>query len=654
MENIRRLVRYKTQAINNKEQTFESLFEIIHDTNDKVFSEITDGFKIKKITYGQIKHLTKVYAKHYQQRLKTYPLNSFIGILMENSPEFIILFWALLMIGYRPVLMNVKLGDKLNINVCNILNLKCLITNLSTNLPIEIIYLDNEKDLMDEKEINSSECIWANEIALTTSATSLNMKVCIYDGKSLFAQISNSKSIIKQNSMVKKHYKGSLKLLAFLPFYHIFGLIANYFWFSLFNRTFVFLKDYSSDTIINTIKKHEVTHVFAVPIMWNTIVKKISSQVSSLDIKTQKRFYKAIKFSLWLQSLFPGFGIWFVSSFLFKQVKNQIFGHSIKFMITGGSDIKKESLRLINGIGYPLYNGYGMTEIGIGSVELRKKAKYRILGTIGKPFNTIEYSLNDDRELMVRGSSISRQVITKEGTWNNTGSNYFYTGDIIEKKGKDYYIRVRKDDLVITESGENVNPNAIEEILDFRSANCFCVLGLKNNQDNETLDLIIEIKNTNNLLYINNIINEIENNLKILSANKVLINNIYLTYNNLIPQNGIKVSRGQVRKQIENKAIVLINYKEYKKLQILSDSEINQQIINLIKLEIADVLHIEIDIIQSDSHFIYDLSGTSLDYFTLLMRLKEEFNMEFMTTDGYILYTPKELGNYIQEKNKEK
>ena len=61
------------------------------------------------------------------------------------------------------------------------------------------------------------------------------------------------------------------------------------------------------------------------------------------------------------------------------------------FCISGGSFLKESALQLFNGIGYPLHNGYGMSEIGIGSVELRDKPKYRNQGFIGRPFQNIEY-----------------------------------------------------------------------------------------------------------------------------------------------------------------------------------------------------------------------------------------------------------------------
>ena len=60
------------------------------------------------------------------------------------------------------------------------------------------------------------------------------------------------------------------------------------------------------------------------------------------------------------------------------EVTDSLFGKSVLFCISGGSYIKEDTLRLINGLGYPLYNGYGMTEAGVTSVELSPVVEYAI------------------------------------------------------------------------------------------------------------------------------------------------------------------------------------------------------------------------------------------------------------------------------------
>ena len=198
--------------------------------------------------------------------------------MIDNSLKWVYIFWRLLMAGYKPLLLNKRLGDVLNKTVVELSDLKVIISDIETNLDVKHIMI-NDIDLSNIELISSFK--WANEIALTTSATSLNVKICVYDGMAISSQIKNTKNVVKKNPLLKKRYNGDIKMLAFLPFYHIFGLVASYFWYGFFNRTLVFLKDLSTGTILNTIKKHEVTHMFAVPLVWHTIYKEVMKQINS-------------------------------------------------------------------------------------------------------------------------------------------------------------------------------------------------------------------------------------------------------------------------------------------------------------------------------------------------------------------------------------
>mgnify|MGYP003296708930 FL=1 len=112
----------------------------------------------------------------------------------------------------------------------------------------------------------------------------------------------------------------------------------------------------------------------------------------------------------------PNLGSNFVRSKLFASYLDNIFGKSIQFCITGGSHISDQTLRIINGIGYPLVNGFGSTEIGISSFASPKPLKVRISESIGKPFDTFEYKLGEHDELLVKGKSAYHAMLV-DGKW---------------------------------------------------------------------------------------------------------------------------------------------------------------------------------------------------------------------------------------------
>ena len=71
---------------------------------------------------------------------------------------------------------------------------------------------------------------------------------------------------------------------------------------------------------------------------------------------------------------------------LLKEVTSQLFGPSVLFCINGGSYLRDSAMELINGLGYCMHNGYGMTELGITSVERTSKRALLNTASIGAPF----------------------------------------------------------------------------------------------------------------------------------------------------------------------------------------------------------------------------------------------------------------------------
>ena len=480
-----------------------------------------------------------------------------------------------------------------------------------------------------------------DELAFSSSATSMNEVVCFYSGYQISEQILNFESIVKENPNIAKHYKGKLKQLAFLPFYHVFGLFAVYFWFTFFGRTLVFLRDYSADTILKTCRRHEVTHIFAVPMLWHTIEKKLLATVKEQGKKKQKKFEKGIKLMTQLQNICPSLGQ-AVAKSVMKEVTDKLFGRSVVFCINGGSYLRDTAMQLFNGIGYSLHNGYGMSEIGITSVELRKKPKFRNLNSIGRPFDSVEYRLDENSCLQVRGSSLCTKKLingkeVKVDGWFNTGDN------MIEKDGY-YYILGRVGDVVIGENGENINPDVIEKLFNLASAKMLSVIGMKTDNQEE-LSLIVQISPYLSEEGISNIKNEIYAINETLPS-AMAIRKFYFSFDELVPPTAVKVSRAQLIKKIESGEVKITPFNE---LTSIKQSETKESPLQRRVSEIiAEVLNISVSEVKADSHIFFDLSATSIEYFSILTKLSEEFSISSYDKNDKYCYTAKEISEYIE------
>lgn len=646
MVNVNKIINTRINKLNNSNKTFKDIFGIIHQDNQYIFCEITDGYRIKKITYKEIKEQCILYGKCFKNII---PNNGeFVGLMMENSPTWIASFWGLLMAGFKPMLLNIRLGNKLNQDIINLLNIKHVIADKDYQLECNMININNIN--VEEYENNSYEFEWADEIALSTSATTLNVKVCVYKGYNIVSQVYCTKHIVSSNSFIKQHYKDELKIMALLPFYHIFGLMASYFWMCFFGRTVVFVKDLASDTVLKTAKKHKVTHIFAVPMVWNTISKEILKEIATKDEKTQKKFNKGLKISYKLQNMFPNLGIK-ITRKLMREVQQKVFGDSIKFLISGGGYIATSTMEIINGIGYPLFNGYGMSEIGITSVELRKKIKYRNLSSIGKPLPVVEYKI-DNGVLNVKGDSICSKIITKKETIEIDHNQWFCTNDNAEVDNKGYYyILGRTDDVVVSSNGEKINPDLIEKDININNAKRFCIMGLEKDGINK-LSIIIEISPNLTKLKVKKILEEMDVKIQEFKNNNYNIEQIYFTTDKIASDTAIKVSRSILFRKIENKEVTLIPYSEFKDINVIDEKDINNEIYSSVLTIFSNLLNKNKKDISPNDHFIFDLGGTSLEYLTLLLELEKSFEMNFNFSEGENCYTVYEIYNYILKRGK--
>lgn len=633
-KNLKKIINYNRDALKSSNKTLADIYEIMFHSKENVLCEYSDGFRTKRETYGEVaKKIETAAAGLYKKIGATH---SYVALAMDNSPEWIVAFWAILKSGNKPYLVNLRYPDSLTNGILKTLNIKYTLCLKETALETEHILVS---DLSGSEVLDKA--LFEDEIAFSSSATSMNEVVVFYTGFQIAEQILNFEGIIKLEPRIAKHYKGYLKQLAFLPFYHVFGLFAVYFWFTFFGRTLVFLRDYSSNTIIKTCQKHNVTHIFAVPVLWHTIEDNIIHQAKEQGDKKYTKLMRGIKITTALQNLFPAFAPEIAKSIM-GEVTNKVFGKSVMFCINGGSYLKDSTLKLLNGIGYNTYNGYGMSEIGITSVELRRKPKYRNLNSIGMPFASVEYKINDDGILLVRGSSLcTKKLINGE---EQDFDGWFYTGDNMVYRDGGYHILGRVGDVVIGENGENINPDGIEKLFTLPDAKALSVLGL-NGENGQELSIVVQVGefiSDSKLSNIRNTVYSINDTLPKTSA----IKNFYFTTDALCPPTAIKVSRAQLNRKIENGEVKLTTFADKKAEAVLGEeSPLTQKV----KEIIADVLNVNINKVDYTTHIFYDLGATSIQYFSIITRLSEEFSITDYKAEDKYCYTAKDICEYLEK-----
>ena len=616
-----------SQLLNTSRQFSDIYRQIIVNNKKNIYAEYFNlNNKIKHYKYAKMDQNVKRFASYLNSKIKG-ETNSRIILKMANSPAWGEVFWATLMSGFVPVLIDAKTPRDNVENLAKQAKAIALISDDNHEYSLNKIRLDNILQSSNDGHVSNK---WANEVIFSSSGTTGDAKLMVFNGENFVHQICCSLDMGKESLdiMYPKKY-GKLKILAMIPFHHIFGFVAVFLWYTFYGKTLVFPKSNTPSDILLICQKVGITHVYSVPLFWDSLALSVTRKFALQSEDKQKLLEKMIAYNL-KELEFKDAGL-AANPIVADKVKKMLLGNKVKYCISGGGYLSAETLRTINGLGYPLYNGYGMTEIGVTSVELSQDVKHRLLGQIGHPLHDVEYKINESGELLVKSPTIHiREIIGGVEKDTLLDNGYFHTGDIVSEGEEGYLIKGRMKDVIINANGENIFPDELE--MYFRGLPLITnlsVLGTvsKDKALHEDITLVLELDDK----ATEEGIKELEASIKAIKLpHDAKIDNIYLAKNKLPIANNMKVKRFVIKKEIENGSsqFVLINAKKVSpKTRKLSEDAI-KNILPVVRQLFSKVLVLPTFKIDDEDHWINDLGGDSMNYVELVQEIDHEFGIE--------------------------
>ncbi|MBQ7474476.1 MAG: non-ribosomal peptide synthetase [Clostridia bacterium] len=623
---INAYVNAKLARFASSPKTFATMFDLMFSERENIMYEASEGYRIKKTTYGESRDRILVMAGALRAALPGRE-GGVIGLCMENSLLWIESFWAALAAGFSPLLLNLRLPDGTLRDALRTVGASAVI---SEKRDFGLLRVD-PASLSAGAPVEPGD--FGGEILVMSSGTTENVKICAFTAEEFYCQIIGSADLIKRCRVVKKHCGGSLKLLDFLPFYHVFGLIAVYIWFAFFSRTFVHLADLSPETIVNTIRRHRVTHIFAVPLFWEKTYSAAMKTIKARGEKTENKFLRAVR--LW-EKLPDGVSRAF-SRVAFREVRDNLFGDSVRFMITGGSAVPAGVMRFFNAVGYRLADGYGMTEIGITSFETSGKKKYLLGRFVGEPMKNAEYRIGEDGELLVRGGVVARYII--EGGVKKKTEGWFSTRDLAVCEDGHYRIEGRRDDLIVGPEGENLNPNLIEPLVAPSGSPRVCLVGVPT-PDGEKTVLLVEVGPFATREKLSAIDAETREKIASSGLSSMISRVAYITAP-LLNADEFKLNRRRLSAEYRDGKL------PEKRLTDRDDGGELDALAARVRTHFAAALGREDEEIAPDADFFLDCGGTSIDYFAMMTAITSEFGVPMPGEEKSGPVTVRSLSEYI-------
>jgi len=274
--------------------------------------------------------------------------------------------------------------------------------------------------------------------------------------KGVMLSQKNITSNIMGMAKMSKMYENDV-LLSFLPLHHTFECTITFLYGFYSGATIAFCDGLKY--IAKNLKEYEISVFVAVPLVLETIYKKIQK-----GIKEQGK-EKLVKNMSKIANFLLKFGI-DIRRKVFKSVLNQL-GGKLRIAYFGAAAMDKTVIEGYNNFGIDTVQGYGLTETSpLVSAETDKE---HCPGSVGMaPFN-VEIKLDDvdDKgigEIVTKGPNVMLGYYeNEEATKEVLKDGWFHTGDLgyFNKDGY-LFITGRKKEVIVLKNGENVFPSDIE------------------------------------------------------------------------------------------------------------------------------------------------------------------------------------------------
>jgi len=629
----------------------KTLYNLICEYGDEEAAVWLENGKEQILTFSDYAHMTRNYAAYLRTAVGA-ATGSFVAISMDTCKEWFPTFWGAIQAGYNAVLIDISLSDEMTNYLLQQSGAKALITTKTRTLSDGVKLIDL-KVLMDAPEAPADFAgEFGDQVGLCTSGTTGTSRIFVYNGKAVVEQVLSSELLYRANQrIVANDHRRSL---AFLPYHHVFGFMANMMWINFIGYANIYLANRTPQAIMEAAQQCKPNMLMAVPLLANNICAGLQKNLVKQG-PFKRGMFKTLKgVSLGVQAVAPSFGLWLAEKVLFAGVDAKLLGTDIKVIVLGGSHTPSEHLWTLNALGYYTICGFGMTETAVTSVETSLNLRKRVSGSVGKPLTNVEYRVNPGEargrrgEMLIRGESIhtGRLVDGKMLPPDTLEGGWYATGDVVRlEKGDRMFVEGRCKDVIINESGENVYPDELEDVFSsVEGVEQFTVLGIKKPGKNQKYEDIVLVLNVGDHYKDDAVLESVLKQIVAINAKQPTLkrlNRILVTPEKLPLVNGIKVKRLALKALIEENKLAYrdLRMNSVKAAPVETPSpevvarEVKptdlqlEEIKQKVRMLYADALSMEIGSFSDDAHFIDGLGGDSLQVLAASLKAEEQFSV---------------------------
>lgn len=255
--------------------------------------------------------------------------------------------------------------------------------------------------------------------------------------------------------------------LSFLPLSHMLERTAGYYLPMMAGSTVGYAR--SIENLADDLLFIRPTMLISVPRIFERVNNKIKAQLENKSPLARKLFNTATAIG-WLRfehqqrraSWRPQLLLWPLFDRLVARKIMQKLGGRLRMAVCGGAPLPADVSRTFIGLGLPLVQGYGLTELS-PVVSVNRLANNDPT-SVGNLLPDVEARLGEHDELQIRSPGVMK------GYWKNDeatreildAEGWLHTGDVARIHNDFIYITGRIKDIIVMANGEKVPPADVE------------------------------------------------------------------------------------------------------------------------------------------------------------------------------------------------
>ncbi len=303
------------------------------------------------------------------------------------------------------------------------------------------------------------------------------------------------------------------RLMLPLPMYHVYPFTVGILAPLSLGVPIILPHSLTGPQVLRALREGEATIMIGVPRLYRAMYSGIEAQITGRGALVAGIFQAGLKLSIGLRRRFG----WQLGQTLFRPLRRRA-APQLRLLTSGGSALDPELAWKLDGFGWDIGIGYGLTETSpILTMNLPTAAAPK-LASVGPPLEGIEIRIAPVEQIDAAGPAPTNGAAPPEGEIQARGPSvfsgyhrlpaetaaafttdgWFRTGDLGYRDEAGYvYVTGRVSTLIVLEGGKKIQPEALEE--KYQENQFIREIGILY-QDNQLVALIVpEIEAVNRL-----------------------------------------------------------------------------------------------------------------------------------------------------------